>query len=370
MKPPLQYSESLETPRPEERNVQRALLRVFARIVRATHRDLGHASRGVHAKSHALLAGTLTIPDNLPPELAQGLFAQGARYRVTARLSAIPGDPLRDAVSGPRGFALKIHDVPGTLLPDNQGVAVQDFLFANGTVFGAPDAGGFLKNLRVLALTTDRAEGAKAALSRVLRAIQKMLVRLGRRSAALDALGGFIPTHPLGDRFHSQVPLRYGDHVAKLDLVPESESFKRLTGTLIAIDHEPTAIRRAVAVDMAREGGRMSLRAQLCHDLHDHPIETAATEWNEATSPFHVVASLEFPPQASWSEENSRQIDDRLSFSPWHGLAAHRPLGNIMRARRVAYPFSAGLRSKLNGCPMRFLPLSEEKRGAEGAASS
>jgi hypothetical protein len=35
---------------------------------------------------------------------------------------------------------------------------------------------------------------------------------------------------------------------------------------------------------------------------------------------------------------------DRLSFSPWHTTQDHRPLGNIMRARRVAYIASSALR--------------------------
>jgi len=356
MRAPVAYDDSLEKLRSDEEAVKAGLRKSFRKIVTATHRDLGHASRGVHAKSHALLDGTLHVRSGLPPELAQGLFAKPGSYRITARLSAIPGDPLRDAVSGPRGFALKIHDVPGELLEDAQGVAVQDFLFANGTAFGAPHAGVFLTMLRLLALTTDKAEGAKALLSRSLRLIQRGLARFARRSAALDALGGFAPTHPLGDRFHSQVPSRYGDYVAKFDLVPESESFRRLTGRHIDIDHDPIAVRRAVGRVLAQEGGSISLRVQLCRDLATQPVENAQIAWSEETSPFQCVASLDFPPQIGWSEEKSRQIDDSLSFSPWHGLVAHRPLGNIMRARRMAYPFSAQLRGRLNGCPMRLLP--------------
>ena len=41
-----------------------------------------------------------------------------------------------------------------------------------------------------------------------------------------------------------------------------------------------------------------------------------------------------------------------MSFSPWHGLAAHRPLGSVTRARRMAYPVSAGFRVERNGCPI------------------
>ena len=371
MRSPVAYRSDIETLETSEEQVKSKLLATFRKIITATRRDLGHASRGVHAKSHALLDGRIHIPSGLPPELAQGLFAHPGSFRVTARLSAIPGDPLRDAVSGPRGFALKIHDVPGALLDDNRGVAVQDFLFANGTVFGAPDAKGFLQMLRVLALTTDRAEGAKALLSRSLRFLQRVLSRFAARSSALDALGGFAPTHPLGDRFHSQVPVRFGAYIGKLDLVPESESFRRLTGRMIDIDHDPIAIRRAIQRVMAQEGGRMSLRVQLCRDLEKQPVEAATVEWNETLSPFQTIASIEFPPQVSWSESRSREIDDSLSFSPWHGLVAHRPLGNIMRARRAAYPFSSQLRGRLNGCPMRLaMSATDDQRTARENGAS
>jgi len=41
-------------------------------------------------------------------------------------------------------------------------------------------------------------------------------------------------------------------------------------------------------------------------------------------------------------------IDDGLAFSPWHGVVAHRPLGSVMRARRVAYNVMAKFRAHHN----------------------
>jgi hypothetical protein len=38
-----------------------------------------------------------------------------------------------------------------------------------------------------------------------------------------------------------------------------------------------------------------------------------------------------------------------MSFSPWHGLAAHRPLGGIMRARRGAHEMTKEFRAEKNG---------------------
>ena len=40
--------------------------------------------------------------------------------------------------------------------------------------------------------------------------------------------------------------------------------------------------------------------------------------------------------------------DDRLAFRPWHGLAAHRPLGSVNRLRDRAYEVMGGQRFALN----------------------
>ena len=39
-------------------------------------------------------------------------------------------------------------------------------------------------------------------------------------------------------------------------------------------------------------------------------------------------------------------------FSPWSGIAAHEPLGNINRARKSVYRLSAEFRERFNGCPI------------------
>lgn len=58
------------------------------------------------------------------------------------------------------------------------------------------------------------------------------------------------------------------------------------------------------------------------------------------------------PPQIGWDDEQTRATDEALSYSIWHGIAAHQPLGNVNRARRDTYRFSADYRRGFNGCPM------------------
>ncbi len=62
----------------------------------------------------------LSILDNLPPLLAQGLFAQQGSYAVVLRISTSPGDLLDDKVSTPRGIAMKVLGVAGERLPSSE----------------------------------------------------------------------------------------------------------------------------------------------------------------------------------------------------------------------------------------------------------
>jgi hypothetical protein len=89
-----------------------------------------------------------------------------------------------------------------------------------------------------------------------------------------------------------------------------------------------------------------------CTDLKAMPIEDASVRWPEERSPYLPVARITAPSQVAWSEARSAIVDDRLAFNPWHGLTAHRPIGSIMRARKMAYRQSALARAQRNGCTM------------------
>ncbi|WP_377275356.1 catalase family protein [Rhizobium sp. R86522] len=350
---PIRYHADLESPSADEKEAIEDIKESMLYIIEKTHEDLGHAQRSVHAKSHALLEASITVHPDLSAELRQGIFAApGRTYPAIIRISTIPGDPLRDSVSLPRGFAIKLFDVEGTRLPGSEGDLTQDFLFASAPAFAAPDAAGFAKNLKLISRTTDRVEWAKSALSWILRPIVRGLEAMGADAGALKAMGGYPETHPLGEHYYTQVPLRFGDYVAKLDIVPRSESFKRLVDERIDLSEGPDVLREAVAEVMARDGGEWTLRAQLCRNLETQPIEDASVVWPEEDSPYLEIATISVAPQTGWSEGRSRAVDDGLTFRPWRGIEQHRPLGNVMRARREVYPVAAAKRSALIGCPM------------------
>ena len=345
---PTPYAPELERPEPDEAATVRGIIDQMRKVGETVLEDSGHAERGVHAKSHGILRGELRVPGGLPAALAQGLFAAPGTYPVVMRLSTNPGDVLDDSVSTPRGLALKVIGVPGERLPDAPG-DTQDFVMANAPAFSAATLKAFLTSLKPLAASTDAPQLFKKVFSAAMRGAESALEAMGGHSATLLSLGGQPETHILGETFYSQVPLRYGDHVAKVAVRPASPELQRLTGAPLDVNGKPNGLREAVAAFFADRGAEWEFCVQLHTSPDTMPIEDASVVWPEGESPYLPVARIRVEPQDGWSEAKHGAVDDRMAFSPWHGLAAHRPLGAIMRARKSVYESSVRFRAAANG---------------------
>ena len=349
---PIRYNPSVETPETDEAETDRQLVETLRNISDITYRDSGQALRSVHAKSHGLLRGELQVKDGLPSTLAQGLFAKAGRYPVIMRFSTSPGDILDDSISTPRGLAVKVVGVEGDRLPGSEGDSTQDFVLVNGPAFSAPNVGKFLGNLKMLAKTTDKAEGLKKVLSAALRGIESLVEAAGGKSATVITLGGHPETDILGETFFSQAPIRYGDFIAKVAVAPVSPELTARTNAPLNVNGKPDGLRDNVREFFASQSAVWELRVQSCTDLEKMPVEDASKPWPDDLSPYVAVGRITVAPQDAWSDANIKAVDDGTSFSPWHGLAAHQPLGSIMRARKAAYKMSADLRGQRSGCPM------------------
>ena len=345
---PIRYRPDVEQPQPDEQATVTDLNETFDTILERTAEDYGHAVRSVHAKSHGLLEGELTIDSDLPAELAQGLFAQGGRHKVLIRLSTNAGDILPDAIGLPRGLAMKVFDVAGDRLPGSEGTA-QDFVMVNGPVFQAKTAEKFLGNLKLLAKTTDRLEGTKKVVSAALRGVRHAFEAVGAEApAAINSLGGAPNVEPLGETYYSATAFRFGNYIAKFSIAPVAPAMIALSGKEIAIGGREDAIREDVRTEMRTLDAEWEFRVQLCRDLEAQPVEDATVLW---TSPFVRVGTIRAAAQDSWSDAHVQQINEETRFSVWTGIAAHQPLGNINRARRDTYRHSADFRARVNGCP-------------------
>ncbi|OSI64649.1 MULTISPECIES: catalase family protein [Bradyrhizobium] len=347
---PIRFSPSVERLDPDEAATIEGLIATMRYVNERTFADGRHAIRSVHAKTQGILEGYLEVDAGLPIELAQGLFAKPGRYPVVMRFSTVPGDILDDSVSTPRGLAVKIIGVEGERLSGSEGDVTQDFVLVNGPAFGAPTPKKFLPVITLLSKTTNRVQRLKKLLSAVMRQVQRAIVSVtGQPNTTVATLGGQPETHILGETFYNQAPVRFGDFIAKISVSPISSELAALKGAALNVNGIPNGIREAVVAFFKQSGGVWEVRAQLCTDLNLMPIENAATVWPEQLSPYRRIGRIEVTRQNSWSEARSSVVDDGMQFSPWHGLAAHRPLGGIMRARKEVYAAAKRFRAARNG---------------------
>ena len=348
----VRYQPEVEQKQPDEERLIAEIVQHMAQTNVKAFDQHRHAIRDAHAKSHGFLKGTLTISENLPEHLRQGLFAQPGRYDVIVRLSAAPGNLRSDKVPSPHGFALKILNVAGPrLLPDDPSDGLnQDFLMVNIPVL---TFGTVRKYKQMLPLIT-QSENAPESLMRGMRSILRGV------NHVVESTGVPVPVslqglarsqdHILGETYHSMAAVRYGAYIAKISVAPESESVRQLTGQQMQIESD-SSIRDLVQDFFKQHAADYVLRAQLCTNLEKMPVEDASVLWQEEDAAHQVVARLHFPQQDTFSPARRVYSDDVLSFNPWHGLHEHQPLGSIMRVRIQAYERSAAFRHHMNVQP-------------------
>jgi hypothetical protein len=268
--------------------------------------------RFLHRKPVLAVEATFAVHDGLPDHARHGVFAQPGPRRAFVRLSNGAVDVQANTKPDIRGFAIRIHDVigPGAL----GGTADhQDFLLINHDVFDARDSTEFMEiasavawggELGVLAFLLKR-YGLRDGLAR----IQRTMKTLAKPFRGYNA-----------ERFTTAAPHGNGPFAIKLRLTPKAPQPK--THRDHAEDMAAQLAAGPVAYDVA---------VQFYVDETSTPIEAPRVAWSEAASPPLSVATLTLDSVAGAGSAEA------LAFDPWGGLDAHRPLGEIMRARKVAY---------------------------------
>lgn len=130
------------------------------------------------------------------------------------------------------------------------------------------------------------------------------------------------------ERFSTVVPHACGPYAVRVRLKPAGDPARRDAATDIAQDMRDRLARGPLTWD---------LELQFFVDDSTTPIEDASKVWPDAETPIVTVARLTLTQALG---EGAAQEIDAMKFDPWGGLAAHRPLGEIMRARKVAYRVS------------------------------
>ena len=286
----------------------------------------GRAFRDAHRKAHGCVSARFSVLEGLPTSVAHGLFAKAGTYDAVIRYSN--GAQTTDDTKGDaRGMALKIKGVPGPkLLEDEANASTQDFLLMNSSRFfvaNAKDYVGFQKAI----------DGGPWSIAGWL------ALHAFNEGAVLLKIQSQKVTNPLNLRYFSPVPNKLGPQQMKVSATPCAGSVFKDTATGVNL------LRENLQATLNQRGACFDFAVQLRTDPARMPIEDATVEWKESASPFIKVARIDIPMQQA---EQGEACEIR-SFTPWHSIAEHRPLGGIQRVRKAVYQEISTLRHQLNG---------------------
>jgi hypothetical protein len=328
------------------------------------------ALRDAHPKAHGCVHAVFQVENELQPDIAQGVFVPGRSYKAWIRFSNGNEDAtVSDAKGDARGMAIKLLEVLGDkILPEERDAQTQDFIMINHPVFFIDDAASYLALERVkdafredkdgfLRLLRDKnVNDLGAVLGKVLSDVGTVLKEgspLGPRGVVnlLKTISSEIKS-PLETIYWSMVPYRLGDPPHKLKIKFRAKS--RVLEDAVTIPHDPSPnfLREVMIKQLSSEAKPRQFDFEVQRGTPKMSVENSMVEWSEQEASFEKVATITIPAQEFATPARDR-FGENLSFTPWHALPQHCPLGAVNRIRRVVYEQISKLRHELNGTPRR-----------------
>ena len=305
--------------------------------------------RDTHPKDNGCIRGTFKINTDIAPAFQQGIFQPGAEYPVWMRFSNSVEEITSDHENDFRGLAMKLTEInSGQRLPkpgDEQ--HTQDFLFLGHDAFFAANPQQFFDffdanfNGSRLGFLITHPRGAWNILR-----------------------GAKTYNNPLNVKWNSVVPfaLGHGKQNQQGDTVyPQVVRYALRNCGMNSgeITDSDDYLAENLAKQLSNGTGCLDFSIQLQKDPRKNPVENALYRWHEEQSPLIHIARIEIPSQ-TFTSEAQKQFCENISFNPWHGIEAHRPIGGINRARQVVMKDVSDFRLKMNGVE-RFEPTGYER---------
>lgn len=299
-----------EYPEPDEQETIDKIIDLFIGQLKKLY-DNRLVLRDTHPKSNGLLFCKFEVLRDLPNEYRVGLFAEPKTYNCWMRFSNSEPMVTPDHDVDFRGIALKLFEVPGDNLQDDEN-GTHDFLFIAHDAFFAANPKDFFSFFFHIFTYGPRIGRPLYFIPLRLRLLWNALI--GRRSYG----------HPFEIIWFSCAPFKFGDRVVKYKLFskwPKSEPDRG----------DPDYLRKRLAETLKTQSHTMDFMVQFQEDPNRDLIETTAKPWRIPT--FRTVARLHIPKQ-KFDSPDHLQFDENMTFNPWHCLPDHRPVGGINRARR------------------------------------
>jgi hypothetical protein len=277
--------------------------------------------RALHRKQLTAASGSLDVLDGLPAFARHGLFAAPGRFEVWVRLSNGGLDRAPDRMPDIRGVALRVLGVQGDSALGNGPAKSQDFTLINQEVFAFPKSDEFVE------FVVAAASGGGALLKHLVKRygllggpvrLLKMVKTVGK------SFGGFAT-----ETVFSAAPMACGPYAVRVRLVPAAANGAPTPGANKDWGADFSA-------RLAQQDLQWDLQLQPFVSEALTPIEDASVNW---PTPYTTVARLTLPRHDNTGKaatDFAKQVEAAV-FDPWQALAAHRPLGDVQRARKVVY---------------------------------
>jgi len=275
-------------------------------------------------KTIACVNASFRVHNDIPDHLKHGIFAHPTTY--PAKLRFANATQWDDSKKDIRGLSIRLSNVKGRVIWGQPGY--QDFILNSYPALFVATPEDFL------------------AFTRARQNNQKLGFFLNPFDSHLKALWIVFKARkkhlsPLDIRYWSTVPFRLGesaDQVVKYSVIPCSDYM-----TTQAVDAGKNQLRAALKAHLELGPASFHFAVQTQIDPYSMPIEDASVIWNEAVSPFRIVATITIENQ-DFDNPQSLASCEQSAFNPWQSLAAHQPLGRMNEVRRVVYANAAELR--------------------------
>ncbi|MEB0078150.1 catalase family protein [Pseudomonas sp. CCI3.2] len=314
---------------PGESAMSQDIIQTAIRIV-DQHRESTRYLRDAHAKAHGCVKAEVQVLSDLSPALRQGVFAEpGKTWQASMRLSNGNAFPQFDSIKDARGMAIKLMDVPGTqLVASQQGRDEQDFVMFSHPNFFVSDVAEYRQNIAAQA-NGQTGLAFFPSWDPSSWQIRHLFIALGTLAPAPDS--------PTQVTYYSVSPYKFGAANAKFRVAPDAQNCPdyRLPPQNETL---PNFLRSALNQQLStdRVPACFVLQIQRQDPSKFMPIEDTSIEWKESDAPFETVARVKIPAQDFDTPELNLACDNQ-SFSPWFGIAEHRPIGGINRLRKAVY---------------------------------
>jgi hypothetical protein len=320
-----------KVPADEAASTKTIVTNAVARLREATAKTPPPARRDAHFKSQGCVKAKFEVEADVPADLRVGVLATKRSYDAWIRFSN--GRELDDRKADVRGMAIKLVGVPGTKLAGaglEPQASTQDFLLASHPTFAVKNAKEFVEFQRIMARDGDP---------------KWFFLSPWRVREALNAKAatGKIFASPLDAQFHSMVASLWGSKPVKLSARPCGGQVLAKTAP-----DRPNFLGEALKASLGKGDACFEFLIQSYRDPRATPVEDPTVEWKEKDAPFRKVATIRIPKQVFDSPAQLAHCEN-LSFTPFHTLPVHRPLGGISRVRREVYTAIASFRRSTNG---------------------